>query len=565
MRIDQVRIIAYPHRIACCLIGLAAMLLSAGSAMGQGFLVKPMRLEAEVAPGKSASLTVEFRNTAGEQARALELSLIDVGQSENGAWSILDPNAADKAKAASCRSWVKALPEKIEIPAMGSKELTLQLEAPPSSRGTYVAALLAQAAPVGASNATVRLQIRFMIPIIINIEGRPERQQVELGDVGMMFRKADEHQPATTLLMFNIANEGRTYSRLLGTAKLLYQANGRWKPVSTIDTKELGILPGSHLNLPCDLQRRLPSGKYKISATLNVDGRRVKSLEKEVEFEGDPAVTKLAADTTLTVDPPQMFIASAPGSARTASLKVENNSEDSVDIQATAGIPPTLQGVALGELRGDALSCADWIQLSPAKFTLRPGMKQNVRLTIKMPAGEQSQANYYGQILLHASYPEGDSAGDSTALVCIDNPKVDARYETRAQKVTLSLEQSARYIVQAQFANVGNAYFEPKVSAVLATGNGDALLQTDLAGPEGIMLPLAVRDFSGVFDFAGVNPGTYAIKASLDYGKSKTAADPLLVRVTLEDGHKVVSIVKNDDPGSTEAFKDASVQPGVRQ
>jgi P pilus assembly chaperone PapD len=303
--------------------------------------------------------------------------------------------------------------------------------------------------------------------------------------------------------------------------------------------------------LPADLNRRLPSGKYKLTATLSVDGRRVKPLEKEIDFTGDPAVTKLAVDTALTLDPPEMTIAGAPGAMRTAVLKVENASDDEVNIEAASLVPPSLRGVALGELKGDDLSCAAWLEVSPAKFTLRAGGKQNVRVIAKMPKAENMQANYYGLVSLRAMYADGQGAGETKTLVCVANKGVEAKPAAQAAKMTLAAAEGAKYAVQARFANTGNTHFTPKCRAVVVTGQGQTVTEIELAGEEGLMLPLETRDFSGVLDFEKVEPGAYVLKVMLDSGPGQGAAQQMLIRVTVEEGLKVVTIVAPQAATST--------------
>jgi hypothetical protein len=360
----------------------------------------------------------------------------------------------------------------------------------------------------------------------------------------MTFRKGGENLPAATLVSMGVANAGRTYSRIKGSVKVMYFLNDRWRPVSTAEIKELGIIPGATLKLNSDLERRLPSGKYKLTASLYVDGRRVKPLEKEIEFEGDPAVTKLAVDTALTLDPPELTIAAAPGATRTAVLKVENASEDAVEITAESATPAPMRGVAMGELKGDALSCASWIEVSPAKFTLRAGGKQNVRVMARMPQADVMQANYYAFLTLRATYPDGQSAGQTTTLACVANKGVESKPAVQATKMTLASAEGAKYAVQARFANIGNVHFTPKCRAMLATGQGQTVMETELSGEEGMMLPLEIRDFSGEMDFEKVEPGAYALKAVLECGAGQGAAEQLPIRVSLENGQKIVTILE---------------------
>ena len=536
---------------AAFLVTLAAAVCGVcRSAPGQGFMVKPMKMEFAARPGQTVETVLELRNTGADEARTLDLRLVELTQGSDGAWQVIEPGSEiDASKLAiiqesSCLKWVKLSAESVNVEPLEMAPVTVTLKVPPRARGFYCAGIIARTRPQPGATG-IRIVIQYLVPLVVEIQGRPERQKIELADVGMNFRKGGENLPAATLVSMGIANEGRTYSRIRGIVKVMRLSNERWQPVSTADIKEIGILPGVKLSLPADLGRRLPSGKYKLTATLYVDGRRVKPLEKEIDFEGDPTVTKLAVDTALTLDPPELSIAGVPGGMRTAVLKVENASEDEVQISAYSAAPPSLRGVAMGDLKGDDLSCAEWLEVSPAKFTLRAGGKQNIRVIARMPKADpdatSGQANYYGLLTLRATYPDGQSAGETTVLACVENKAVEAKPAAQAMKTTLAAAEGSRYIVQARFANVGNIHFKPRCRAVVASPMGQTVMEMELSGEEALMLPLETRDFSGVLDFEKVPAGTYALKVALEYAPGKGEVAQVLITVSEEDGRKVVT------------------------
>ena len=533
------------------LVALAVIFAASGNAQGQGFMVKPMKMEFTARAGQAVEGVLELRNAGADEAKTLELKLVELTQGSDGGWQIIEPESkVDTSKLPSCLKWIKLSADSVVVDPMKMAPVTVTVKTPPTARGFYLAGLIAQIKAKPAEKG-ITIVVRFMIPILLEIEGRPERQQIELTDTGMTFRKAGANLPAATLVSMGVANDGRTYSRTKGSVKVMFSSGGRWRPVSTADIKEIGILPSVKLNLSADLGRRLPSGKYKLTAALSVDGRRVKALEKEIDFEGDPAVTKLAVDTALSLDPLELTIAGAPGAMRTAVLKVENASEDAVNIEAGSLIPAPLRGVAFGELKGDDLSCAAWLEVAPAKFTLRAGGKQNVRVIAKMPKAEKMQAAYYGLVCLRATYPDGQGAGETKTLVCVANKSVPPKPAAQAAKMTLAAEEGSKYAVQGRFANIGNVHFKPKCRAVLASAMGQTVTEIELAGEEGVMLPLETRDFSGVIDFEKVEPGTYALKVVMDCGSGQGAAEQLPISVAIEEGRKVVTVVEQQPTTST--------------
>ncbi|MGB3086841.1 MAG: hypothetical protein WBC53_03800 [Phycisphaerae bacterium] len=529
-------------------IGLVTICLCP-SASGQGFMVKPMKMEFAPRAGQTVEKILELRNTGADEARTLDLRLVELTQTKEGSWQIIEPGSEiDASKLAiiqesSCLKWVKLSAESVNIEPLEMAPVTVTVRVPPRARGFYCAGLIARTRPPRGARG-IAIVIQFLVPLVVEIQGRPVRQKIELADLGMEFREKSEQKPATTLVSMDIANQGRTYSRLKAGVKVMRFWEDHWRSVTAAPIKEVGILPGVNLNLETDIERCLPSGKYKLIGTLYVDGRRIRPLEKEIEFVGDPTVTRVAVDTALVLEPPELSISGAPGSTRTSVIKVENASDDAVNIEAASGVPPVLRGVAFGDLKGEELTCAPWIEVSPAKFTLRAGGRQNIRVIAQMPEADTMHANYYGLLTLRATYPGGQGAGETTTLVCVENKKVEAEPAAQGMALTLAAEEPSKYIVQAKFANTGNVHFTPKCRASLLTGIGAAVAETVLSGEEGLMLPLETRDFSGVLDFTNVEAGTYLLKAVLDYAEGQAAVKQIPIRISLEEDNKVVTIVQ---------------------
>ncbi|MEI7837808.1 MAG: hypothetical protein WCK05_15515 [Planctomycetota bacterium] len=179
----------------------------------------------------------------------------------------------------------------------------------------------------------------------------------------------------------------------------------------------------------------------------------------------------------------------------------------------------------------------------------------------KMPKADEMQANYYGQVSLRATYPDGQGAGETRTLVCVATKGVESKPAAQVAKMTLAAVEGAKYAVQARFANIGNVHFKPKSRAVVVTGQGQSVTEIELAGEEGLMLPLETREFSGVVDFEKVEPGEYALKVTMDCGSGQGAAERMPLRVSIEEGRKVVTITKQQAATSTAPASQAA-EPG---
>src|SRR5690606_24455231 len=99
---------------------LALMLLVAGSAatsaMGQGFMVKPMKMEANPRPGATIQLPLELRNSTADQARTLNLRLVELSQTQDGNWRLIEPGSdEDISHLSSCREWITLEKESVNL------------------------------------------------------------------------------------------------------------------------------------------------------------------------------------------------------------------------------------------------------------------------------------------------------------------------------------------------------------------------------------------------------------------------------------------------------------------
>lgn len=560
-----------PTRLQSSLVTVlvGTMLWLVTPAYSQGFMVKPMKVEIIAKPGEAVTAALDLQNKAADGAKILDLKLVQLGQAPSGAWDIVEGNATTRdavgagSSDASCFSWLSLSATSINVDALKTETVQIKLKIPASASGVYYAGVIAQTRPPADAKG-LKVVVRFLIPVVVEIQGRPERQKIDFKDLEMAVAPKAEGKPLSTIVNAVINNDGRTYSRIKGNIKLMYQTRGHWQSVATADIREIGVMPGSKLSLPCDLSRGLPSGKYKLTGTVYVDGRRLKPIEKEIDFKGDPSITKLTVDTALLVEPAEILVTGTPGAVRTTSIKIENTSEEAVEVVAAAIVPQPLRGVALGDIKGDDFCCAGWLEVTPAKFTLRPGGKQNLRLTAKMPADAKDIPAYFTTLSLKATYPDGQSAGETQATMIVDNKKVDARPAAQVMKFAVVAGDANQYIVQVRFGNTGNSRYMPKGVATVLGDGGKAALEASISGMETHMMPLETRDGSTVLDFAKVEAGNYILKVVMDCGTNQPAVEQMPLVVTIENGQRVVTLAGTaaTAPATEPATKPATAPAG---
>lgn len=539
------------------------LLLPATPVLAQGFNVQPMMMEAAHRPGQTVELPLRLNNTSASSDQTIELRLVELTQTPQGSWYIVNPDSGEgPPHNASLLDWVSLEDDRITVPAAGGVETIVNVNVPRNARGTYFGALIAETPrPADASGLVVR--VRFLIPIIVQIQGRAERQQVELEDITLLYDDGEESSLGpTTRAFLHIRNKGRTYSRVRGRLTVERQAGERWRPVTRIELPSRSIIPGVVLELGEDLQRRLPSGTYRLRGELRIDGRRARAIEREIEFTGDPNVDSLAYDVALLMDPEIVRLDVAPGATRTAAVSVQNPGEDPITVRMVASIPEDLRGVAIGDLRGDVYSAEPWTEIRPTEFTVRPGGRRNVRILSRVPQDDVGRANYYADLVLEGRYEDGQSAGVTRSIVHLAHRGVEAEPGAMIERLLVAEgDEPSEHFVQARFVNIGNVHLEPTGDIEVLSGRGTAA-RARLAAEPGPLLPLGKRSFSAAIDFAGVEPGYYVVRATFGYGFGQSTADQLLIEVVEEAdtaGQMVRRVVVLDDLPEDEALPELDV------
>jgi hypothetical protein len=397
--------------------------------------------------------------------------------------------------------------------------------------------------------------LRFLVPLIINIQGRPVRQQVSLDDV-LMAPKSDPGTPPTTTAALRIVNRGRTFSRVRGTLRVERQSNGVWRPVTTVDIAERGIIPGVTLELGDDLHRRLPSGTYRLHGELYVDGRRVAPLEKEVSFVGDPGATALAYDTALELTPQFVDMDVSPGATRTTVVRIENPGEAPINVTMSVATPKALAGMELGDVKGDDYSAAPWTAIRPSQFTIAPGLWQNVRVISTVPTTGATEPNYYADLILDGAYADGQSAGETHSTVHLANHAGKSAVDGAINQLQLAEgDKPGTFVVQTRLVNTGNVDVNPVMRAYVLDAQGHSAGSVVLSGDEGPLLPLGQRTFSGEIELGALQPGDYALHATADLAAGKTTEAQEVMQVAAGE--------PDADGGPTEPVITLVSQPAV--
>ncbi|TKJ39214.1 MAG: hypothetical protein CEE38_00210 [Planctomycetes bacterium B3_Pla] len=541
-------------------IGIA-LVVSSMPAFGQ-FTVQPMKVELQIRPGRRAVRAIEIQSLDPNNTHILDLSVVDLTQNVDGGWQIIepnedltDPNSSNfgivRSKLASCRQGLKLNLTSITLGPNERLPVEINLAIPRTNSGFLCAGIVVAVRP--RVDAEVAFVLRYMVPVLVEIEGRARRSKVTATDMGLEFIPAVGQRPATTLLTLNIQNDGMTFPRVRPVARIWSWSAGHWRVIKTTAfqdiASDIGIIPGAKLELKTDLKKALPRGKYKIAGVPYVDGKRTRRVEKEIDFIGDPSVTTVAADTPLDLRPEELMVECRPGATRSQLIEVYNGSNETVNIVPKMELPRGLANKVVNGVIGMDMDCTSWTKIEPAQFTLRgEGGLQKLRITTSVPESATKHPCYYSNLNLWASYPDGQNAGVTTAKVCVQNPKLSSPIVAGPTKLRYTDFGGSKYLVIAEFGNYGFIHFKPnKVkAAVTMIGSTVPRASTLLTSTtdKGLMLPFEERDFSGVLDFSALPADQYVLSVAMEHTPGQwTQPRQMAIQVSLEGDRRVVRTI----------------------
>ena len=538
----------------------AAFLATAGSAFGQygSFTITPMKLNINVTPGGEVKTVVNIQNLDPNETFTVDISIVELTQSPNGEWMIVDPNSVndpnspsygfDLRRLSSCGSWIRLAYNAVTLEPSQMVPLEVSIRVRRGVHGFHTAGILASVRP-RPGVTELPINVRFLVPVIVEIETRPMAPKVQATDVGLQHVPASGAGPATTLVTMGIQNNGGTLSELKPLARIYAFSKDHWHLVTTSEFDNKRIIPGAILKLEADIGKTLPSGTYRVRGELYVDGRRTKPVDSVLEFKGDPTITKVMADAPIDLKPLDLTIDCTPGSLRADTITVYNASDESVNIQTAMGLPSHLQQLVGDNVRAVDLDCTSWLQISPQNFTLPGGGgRQNVQIVAKLPLGAAHPC-YYSLLALWATYPDGQRAGFKTANIFLNNNTITAEPMAQGLNVRLQELDESKFLITSTFRNLKTIHFKPlSVRAGLIPTSGPGAmsvprLSTYLYGDPSPMLPFETRTFSGDLDFSILPAGRYILTGRLEYAPGQVARPMSLIDISIQGERRIVQTV----------------------
>ncbi len=532
---------------------LATLLLALGGFGGlrpvaaQGFVATPMKVEFDARPGDESERQIQLTSSFADRRLPVKATLVHVQQQLDCSLNALPLTTKLNPTDRSCADWVSISTADFEIPPLQTVPVTVRIRVPPDARGYYAAGLQLRPIPPPGEKATIKLAIQFQILLAVTVRGLPASQRFAVPAATLTHLTADATRPGSTLAAIRAANTGETLVRVGGTLTIQGQSNTAWLRVAQLPLPERGILPGAAVNLGDDLKRRLPAGRYRLIARLTVNGMSYPTIEREVDFAGDPAQQTLAVDVPLRIEPPDIALTILPGSRRTANVMLHNPSTTTVQLTGRLSRPQNLD---------PTYEATDWLTVTPDTLTLRGGERRTVRITAAAPADGIPYPNYYAQLLLSAVDPAGQGVGDVVIPIILHQAKVAEPRRMAFQQVQLVESEDGDLSMVLVLENTGAIHLAPTASVSITNAIGKSLLSQTLTSATSLLLPGGTTRYSGPLLVQSCQPGQYicTVAAAVD---GQQISKVLRLSLTQRDG-RIQGILQDPAPGDAPAPPDAT-------
>ncbi|MEW6228680.1 MAG: hypothetical protein AB1700_11465, partial [Bacillota bacterium] len=349
---------------------------------------------------------------------------------------------------------------------------------------------------------------------------------------------ASTYGKGALILSGQVRNEGNTHLFARGSVVLRDGSGRRLKQIPLGGGRGI-ILPQSTVDLTSVLPAGLAPGEYTADISVKYGGMRPAvakipfTVEASGTLAGAPEVeTKLAP---FSVEPSDMDLSYPPGAVVARSVVVENRSDEPIHVEGKA-LPLVYdeEGELVQEgVQPDNWSCADWIELKPASFDLKPKGKQVVRVLITIP--KDQAGGRYANLVFTAS-PGGPGAtpwtGEAGAVVFLT---VGKKVEKRAELTELIAEDggpSVGWVFSTTFENTGTTHVRPQVAFAVkkhvmpesvpgieyvGPGSWVAVDSIDVGELENVVLPGGTRLLRGGYA-RPLEPGEYMVEVTVKYG-----------------------------------------------
>jgi hypothetical protein len=246
----------------------------------------------------------------------------------------------------------------------------------------------------------------------------------------------------------------------------------------------------------------------------------------------------LSAQVALGLSPMRLEMKMQPGMQHSGVLTLSSDSKDKVRVRAEAldflidhNQTPQFESRLSSE---SEFSCRDWLSINPVETEVDSGKQVNVRYTLRVPVNAGSPRGYHcaiGFTTLPTDVQIG-GAGIKTAVQVVSalyitagSPGIEAQF--KELRLVHGSEGDNRWLGEVVFQNDGLTHFRPMGELSVLDGNGKVLESAPITPLP--TLPKREQRYVVLFRH-DLPPGTYTLRARVDFGKNVIEEGTAVVR-----------------------------------
>jgi len=534
-------------------VAVVALLWLAGTTVYGQFDVslEPQVAEVQLRPGKRAVLPFRLTNEDQDTPALVKVLARDIRQGLRGQYML-----ADSLMPYSCVPWLTLPDTLIEIAPGETREIPVTVKVPYDAHGGAYGAVVfeivqKERAAADPTELVFGAQYRFQLPAWIEIivkRGRPVRGRLTPGSITVIPTADDprllkEYGDRGMVVLTEVENTGDIHVFTKGRL-IIRDENRRLIRDTRLGSGRGAILPGAKTSLRTIMKLPRP-GMYSIKTFVEYGGRSPAIAQTTFEITDTRAARTGESEIALPLYiemRPELFEPSIPaGGFRVLGVTLRNRENGPVEVDVELGriyYDENGQMWVSDEKADSGRSCAPWLTIEPRNFVLDPERRQNVRITLDIPA--DVSGGYYACVVLNARLV-GDTAAEilPSPIYCPIYLTVPPNLEPGGEIVQIEVEhpRASATALKTEFRNTGNIHkvirgslnlqlwVVPKAvpgREIMDTARFEDVAVVQLETDSSYVLPGEIRVVSSQ-TIEGLPAGRYRAEVTVHYG-GKTPA-----------------------------------------
>lgn len=482
------------------------------SAVATGFRVQPSIIEFEISPGRVAVTTVQLTNPSLVRDVDILIEPYETIQGVNGSMSFSEARTSNSEVGSSphsCVSWI-VIPEQSTTLAPGeSREIEVRFVVPTTAVGDNVGAIGFRTVPRNGEGQ-IALSVRLMTLVEISVVGRTATRKLDLAEPKLAYHPAVDESSAHETVTIGVHNVGESTVHVEGTIVINEIVGERSRRVMAIPLNKIKVMPGSRFDIVQKTQRRLPSGRYSVTADLMSDQRHFVSRALGVDFLGDPSISELVADAIVLLDPPVLETDGTPRAKRRQFATIKNDSADTLSVRLRVDPVSQLETAYMGSVLGVELLCHEWASVEPRSITMPPGAVRRVAVVWAFPESDVLRPSSYGILNMEATYEDGQHACGGSILLVARDARAQPVRKLEILRASLMQIEKAKYSISVEYGNTGETDLRVVWDAEVFDYGRRRRMQAVAFSEDGRpVLPMGKYRTEGTLDIDDLDVGSY--------------------------------------------------------